>query len=97
MTREGDGTWCVNPDSLESPEHTAGGAYADPLPGSAEETPETTGNTVLYFCPEGGEYYHTDQIPTLAELTYGLFSYEFEVDASFENTVRMRAGTAWKR
>ena len=61
MTREGDGTWYVNPDSLENPEYTAGGAYADPAPESAEETPETTGNTVLYFCPEGGEYYHADQ------------------------------------
>ena len=61
MTREEDGTWNVDPDSLENPEYTAGDADADPAPGAAEETPETAENTVLYYCPEGGQRYHADQ------------------------------------
>lgn len=36
MTREADGLWYADPDSLEIFEHTAGGSDAEPVPGSAE-------------------------------------------------------------
>ena len=80
ITREADGIWYVDPGSLEHPEDTAGGAYADPVSEPAEGTPETAGNTVLYYCPEGGHYYHADQncktvnekyLPLKGSFTYG--------------------------
>ena len=61
MDKESDGQWYVNPKSLLS--------YDDadtPDPSITEtpaptETPAVYSNTVLYYNPSGGEYYHLDQ------------------------------------
>lgn len=61
MTREEDGLWYVDPGSMVTFGYTADSTYAEPAPDTAEETPETAMDTVLYYVPEGGEYYHADQ------------------------------------
>ena len=80
MTREADGLWYVDPGSLQIFEYTADGPYADTASETAEETPEAAENTMLYYCPEGGEYYHADQncqrvnekfLPLKGSFTYG--------------------------
>ena len=61
MVKENDGLWYVDPNSIMSNDK------ADtPDPSITEtpaptETPSITVNTVLYYNPSGGEYYHLDQ------------------------------------
>ena len=61
MTKEADGLWYIDPGSLQTFEYTADGPYTEPVSEAAEETPETAESTVLYYVPEGGQYYHADQ------------------------------------
>ena len=58
---EADGLWYVNPNSLlsyEDVETTDPSITATPAP---TETPAVYSNTVLYYNPGKGEYYHLDQ------------------------------------
>lgn len=80
MTREADGCWYTDPGSLQTFEYTADGPTAVSADASAEETPEAAEYTVLYYCPEGGQYYHADRncktvdekyLPLEGHFTYG--------------------------
>ena len=79
MTREADGLWYVDPGSLQTFESTADGPYAEPVPRLTEETPEAAENSVLYYCPEGGQYYHADRNCKMVNEKYlplkGTFTY----------------------
>lgn len=56
MVLEGDGQWYVDPRCLKSHEPIEA---PDPEP---TETPEpASGDTVLFYVPAGGSYYHVDQ------------------------------------
>jgi len=60
MVNEGD-EWYVDPQSLqtyEAADTPDPSITATPAP---TEEPETTADTVLYYNPSGGEYYHRDQ------------------------------------
>ena len=86
MKKEEDGLWYVDPESLTNMETAAGETRAEQAPGSAEEIPETPGSTVLYYVPEGGQYYHADQNCRRVSEKYlpmnGIFTYaELENDA----------------
>ena len=61
ITREADGLWYIDPGSMETFEYIADSPYAGPVAEPAEEIPVTAENTVLYYVPEGGQYYHADQ------------------------------------
>ena len=61
MTREADGLWYIDPGSMAAFEYTADSPDAEPASGPAAEALEAAENTVLYYVPEGGEYYHADQ------------------------------------
>lgn len=61
MDKEDDGLWYVNPKSLQTYENaeTPDPSITDtPAP---TETPYIDSNTILYYNPSGGEYYHLDQ------------------------------------
>ncbi len=61
MVQENDGLWYVDPKSLQSFENadTPDPSVTDtPAPTS---TPAIDANTMLYYNPSGGEYYHLDQ------------------------------------
>ena len=61
MVRENDGLWYVDPESIQSNEKadTPDPNVTDtPAPTA---TPETNANTVLYYNPNKGEFYHRDQ------------------------------------
>ena len=92
MTQEADGCWYMDPGSMETFEYPADGPYAEPAPGAAEETPETAENTVLYYCPEGGQYYHTDPNCLTVNEKYlplqGSFSYAELEDEPYKNLQR---------
>ena len=60
MRKEEDGIWYVDPESLTNSERLEETPTEAPSPEPAEETPEVTDSTVLYFVPEGGQYYHLD-------------------------------------
>ena len=86
MKREADGLWYIDPRSLAAEEHEEEGPSADEAPESAEETPETADSTVLYYSPEGGQYYHADQYCRRVNDKYlplsGMFTYaELENEA----------------
>ena len=86
MVKENDGQWYVDPESLKSNEKSETpdpSITATPQP---TETPSYTMNTVLYYNPNGGEYYHLDQnckkineryLPLQGHFTYA----ELEKDA----------------
>ena len=60
MVKEGDGLWYVNPESLQSldpAETTDPNVTVTPSP---SPTPEVYSNTILYYNPKGGKYYHRD-------------------------------------
>lgn len=61
MIREDDGQWYVDPKSLQTYENAD---TPDPsitnTPAPTEEPP-TDANTILYYNPSGGEFYHRDQ------------------------------------
>ena len=75
MVRETDGLWYVDPASLQNYEYVDEVPEAEPTPVPAEETSvpaeetpvpaEKTsgipGDMVLYYQPDGGQYYHADQ------------------------------------
>ena len=61
MMREQDGLWYIDPDCLETFERAADRHREEPVPETAETAPETAGDMVLYYCPEGGQYYHADR------------------------------------
>ena len=61
MIKESDGLWYLDPQSLQSnePLNTPDPSVTDtPAP---TETPLTDANTVLYYNPDGGSFYHRDQ------------------------------------
>jgi len=61
MDKESDGQWYVNPKSLQTFENADTpdpNVTNTPAP---TETPATYPNTVLYYNPSGGEFYHRDQ------------------------------------
>lgn len=60
MKKEENGLWYVDPESLTSCEPAADAPPEAPTPEPAAETPEITDSTVLYYVPEGGQYYHLD-------------------------------------
>ncbi len=82
MNRREDGLWYLDPRCLRTYEPVEG--YSLDLP---EPTPEETGSselqalleTVLFYVPDGGEYYHVDsRCPRVAEKYLpmkGVFSY----------------------
>ena len=79
MMKDADGLWYIDPGSMETFEYM-GSPFAEPAPGPAEEAMETSENTVLYYSPEGGQYYHADQncgrvnvkfLPLGGSFTYG--------------------------
>ena len=61
MMKESDGSWYVDPQSLQTYEAAD---TPDPsvtaTPGPTE-TPAIYANTILYYNPSGGEFYHLDQ------------------------------------
>ncbi len=63
LKKEADGLWYVEPTSLQSFEYVSNPATPEPEPTAAPtETPaEETGETVLYYHPDGGSYYHLDE------------------------------------
>ena len=61
MVKENDGLWYVDPQSLQTYEdaETPDPSITNtPVP---TPTPATNADTVLYYNPSGGEYYHRDQ------------------------------------
>ena len=65
MVREEDGLWYLDPDSLKTYERLEDEPPAYPEPaeapaGDPEIAAEITGDTLLYYQPEGGAYYHLD-------------------------------------
>ncbi len=58
MVREDDGLWYLNPRSLVTEE--TGIVYTDTTPEPAPAPEGLTDGTLLYYQPEGGEYYHLD-------------------------------------
>lgn len=80
MMREQDGLWYIDPDCLETFERTAEWHREEPAPKTAETASEVAGDMVLYYCPDGGQYYHADQnckivnekyLPLKGSFTYG--------------------------
>ena len=61
MQKQEDGLWYVNPQSLVTYEIVEGELPTpEPTDAPAEPPAEVTGDTVLYYFPAGGEYYHLD-------------------------------------
>ena len=62
LKMEEDGQWYVEPMSLQTCEYTQDPATPEPGPTAepAEAPAEITGETVLYYLPLGGAYYHLD-------------------------------------
>ena len=61
MVRESDDQWYVDPQSLQTYEAVeTTDPSVTPTPGPTD-TPAIYANTVLYYNPSGGEYYHLDQ------------------------------------
>ena len=58
---DADGVWYVDPESLLTVERPGNEPQAETTPEPADEAREISGSTVLYYCPEGGQYYHLDQ------------------------------------
>lgn len=54
--KEGDSLWYINPTGIENCEKAE-----EDTPAEAEDTHAVTADTVLYYEPSGGEYYHLDQ------------------------------------
>ena len=61
MDKEADGLWYVNPKSLLSYDDADTPDPSITNTPAPTETPAIYGNTVLYYNPSGGEYYHLDQ------------------------------------
>ena len=69
MQKEDDGLWYIDPSSLINYENAEQellpvqtGEPAQSIPEESSEKPEDTAAvTVLYYVPEGGNYYHLDQ------------------------------------
>ena len=59
VRKEKDGLWYVNPTGLNSNEKTEEEFPEEAEPESEDEAAVT--GTLLYYSPEGGEYYHLDQ------------------------------------
>ena len=57
MVLEEDGLWCVDPASLATNEIPESAPVPEP---TFTPVPEITGDTVLYYNPEGGSKYHLD-------------------------------------
>lgn len=60
MDKEADGLWYVNPKSLLSYDDADTPDPSITNTPAPTETPAIYGNTVLYYNPSGGEYYHLD-------------------------------------
>ena len=60
MKKAADGLWYVDPDSLNTTEPAGTRPAETPTPGPEEAGPEITDDTVLFYVPEGGQYYHLD-------------------------------------
>ena len=60
MVKEADGLWYVNPKSLLSIVEYSPDSYVTEVP-EQTATPAVYSNTILYYNPSGGEYYHLDQ------------------------------------
>lgn len=59
---EADGLWYIDPESLMNRETADGTPEPEQTPRPVEKTAGTPdNNTVLYYCPEGGQYYHADR------------------------------------
>ena len=61
MMKEADGLWYVNPNSLQTYEAADTPDPSITTTPAPTETPAIYPNTVLYYNPSGGEYYHLDQ------------------------------------
>lgn len=59
MVRQEDGLWYVNPKSLQTYEIVDVQPTPEPEPTKKPDAPP--GDTVLYYNPTGGEYYHLNQ------------------------------------
>ena len=86
MVKENDGLWYVDPNSIMSNDKAETPDPSITETPSPTETPSITVNTVLYYNPSGGEYYHLDQnckrinerfLPLQGHFTYS----ELEKDA----------------
>jgi hypothetical protein len=79
LMREADGLWYIDPGSLEVFDYAATGFRAEPVSAPEETLPEASDDTVLYYCPEGGSYYHADRNCQLVNEKYlpleGTFTY----------------------
>ena len=60
MKKAADGLWYVDPDSLNTTEPAGTWPAETPTPGPEDAAQETTDDTVLFYVPEGGQYYHLD-------------------------------------
>ena len=61
MVRSGDGLWYFDPGCLENPDRLDLVTQAEPTPDPAAlEQFGDSADTVLYYNPTGGEYYHRD-------------------------------------
>ena len=61
MVKENDGLWYVDPRSLQEAEMLTDWIPVLPTPEPAEEEEKAiSGSTLLYYVPEGGQYYHLD-------------------------------------
>lgn len=89
MNRDSDGLWYVDPESLLSYEDARYAREPEATPEPAEEEPEVTGDTVLYYCPQGGEYYHLERYCPRVNEKYlplqGMFTYAQLDDEAFRD------------
>ena len=61
MRKSADGLWDVDPRSLQEAETLTDWIPVLPTPEPAEEEEKAiSGSTLLYYVPEGGQYYHLD-------------------------------------
>ena len=61
VRKEEDGLWYINPDSLNDCEEAEEEFPAETTAAPESEAGADAAETVLYYQPSGGEYYHADQ------------------------------------
>ena len=60
MKKSDDGLWYIDPQSLKDAEILTDSPAIIPTPEPESSTGSVSGSTLLYFVPEGGQYYHLD-------------------------------------
>lgn len=79
VRKEADGLWYINPSGLENCEITEEEISAETMSESGDDAGTVAMNTVLYYQPTGGEYYHRDPNCRMVNSKYlplqGIFLY----------------------